>query len=150
MLDAFEKLPFETEEDAIARSEAEREANGRGGGIGVWGAGPMDGVAPKVGAPDFWRHQQSMAASVLMAPLAAAQASTLAMRRARHLGKQWNEALSRCTCMEELIDVNRAYGERAMSLGAGEMWRFVERASVMGRATAAPETLKERNLVERR
>lgn len=153
MLDAFDRQPTETEEDAVRRSQDADAVleNGPAGvaAIGVWGAVPMDGGRAPVSSPEFWQHQRIMAASVLMAPLAAAQASTLAVRKARSLGKQWNEALARCKSMDELIDVNRDFGEKAMSLGAGEMWRFVERASLMGRATAAPASLKERNAKER-
>lgn len=171
MLDAFGRIRTETEEDAVRRSEMEhaatqaeetpqerndnaaRRANkassveeslARSGGIGVWGAAP----ATRSSA-DVWQQHRVMAAAAMMAPLAAAQASTLAVRKARALSKHWSEALSRCKSVDEMIDVNRSYGERAMSMSAGEMWRFVERASLIGRAAAAPKSIAERNSAQR-
>lgn len=144
MLDAIERLPTDTEDSAQARRPQDPVAGGLGA-IGAWGAAPWGTTPFGIGGPASWESQRVLAASMMMAPFAAAQASALAMRKTRALAKNWRDAAARCKTMQELIEVNRAYGERAISLGAGEMWRLVERSTLMGRAAMAPQSMALRN-----
>lgn len=131
MLDAFDRLPTDTEEAAVERLEKTRSPVGL---PGVWGAA--------MPALDFHRV---MAASMMMAPLAFAQHSAMAMRRSRALMRHWGEEAVRCRSVGALIEVNRHFGERAMAMTAGEMMRFFEHSALMGRAAAAPDSLKLRD-----
>ncbi|MEM9726217.1 MAG: hypothetical protein AAF909_12270 [Pseudomonadota bacterium] len=146
MLDALS--PVQSQGDVTETTEGDVPAGSRPTrrdfGIGAWTppawpaphAGLGAALPNTVGAIDPARmmgRQRMLAAAAAMAPFAAMQSASVAIRRARALQKGWREAASRCKSAQELIDVNRKYGEKALSAGAGEAWRVLERSLELGR-----------------
>lgn len=133
MLDAMDTLPRDTEEAAVERTGRDAMAASVAC-FAPWSAsGPMS-----------WQSQRVMAASMMMAPMAMAKANMQAVRRARALAAQWGEEIVKTRSVDAMIDVNRRYGERAIALGAGEMWRLLENSVAMGRASTKPAISSER------
>ncbi|MEL6980152.1 MAG: hypothetical protein AAGM38_15920 [Pseudomonadota bacterium] len=138
MLDAMESLPRDTEDAAVENSQFFPAANAMAC-FAPWNAAAQMGPAA----------QRVMAASMMMAPFAMARANMQSIRKARALAAQWGEELARTRSMDAAIDVNRRYGEKAIALGAGEMWRVLEHSVTMGRASAAPESLSFKTSAKR-
>lgn len=92
---------------------------------------------PAFDPASIMEKQRIFSAALAMTPFAAAQTASLAMRRARALQKGWREAASRCKSARDLIDVNRRYGEKAISAGATEGWRILERSLELGKVAAS-------------
>lgn len=129
MLDAVTSTTIETEDKALETAGTEAFKNT---------LKAASGVAAMQSSAVF-------AASMMMAPFAMAQASALAARRGRALARVWGESAMRCRNANELIDVNRRFGERAIALGAGEIMRVMERSAWLGRAAVSPESFRLRD-----